>query len=229
MALDDLDGIANVSYSVQEQTSSPPAEDDLFAWYDFSEEDGTTPVTDLSGNGNDLGSGSYTGVSTDINGVQAGRFQDGDQVYTTNLSSTVTAPQTIAFVSEYVADSSGDDFNVVVNISGSDTGYVSYNTSNDNVDGRDGPGGAVTGGSQSDQLIVNKREQNDAILRTQGDKVDTGSQYTDLVDISLAKSLNNTSRRMDGKIGEVLIYPQDKSGIFGDIESYLADKWNITL
>jgi hypothetical protein len=30
-------------------------------------------------------------------------------------------------------------------------------------------------------------------------------------------------------VGEILVYPQDKSGIESDVEQYLSDKWGITL
>jgi len=54
-----------------------PDKADLHARYDFSEEDGATPVTDQTGNGFDL-SGSYSGVGVSINGVQAGDFDGVD-------------------------------------------------------------------------------------------------------------------------------------------------------
>jgi hypothetical protein len=44
----------------------------LIARYDFRKEDGTTPVTDQTGNGNDLTNGSYTGVEATLGGEQAG-------------------------------------------------------------------------------------------------------------------------------------------------------------
>lgn len=37
------------------------------------------------------------------------------------------------------------------------------------------------------------------------------------------------SQFFDVDVGEILVYPQDKSAVQSDVESYLSDKWGITL
>lgn len=51
-----------------------PDPENLLLRFDFSQEDGTTPVYDRSGNGLDLTGRSYSGVEVTINGIQAGEF-----------------------------------------------------------------------------------------------------------------------------------------------------------
>jgi hypothetical protein len=78
--------------------SEIPDSGDLIARYDFRKEDGTTPVTDQTGNGNDLTNGSYTGVEATLGGEQAGEFNGGnsDSVYA-SFSSNYSPPYSIFF------------------------------------------------------------------------------------------------------------------------------------
>src|SRR6056297_2933679 len=60
--------------------AGPDIPDSAIAQFDFREEDGTIPITDQTGNGNDLDSGSYSGVTASINGNQAGEFAESEFV-----------------------------------------------------------------------------------------------------------------------------------------------------
>jgi len=54
-----------------------PDEQDLHFRYDFSEEDGSMPVSDLSGNEHNLDDGTYSGVGNNIGDKQAAEFDRG--------------------------------------------------------------------------------------------------------------------------------------------------------
>jgi len=51
----------------------------------------------------------------------------------------------------------------------------------------------------------------------------------DLNGLTLGANTGGGSRNAGISVGELLIYPVDKSGIFSDVEQFLAAKWGITL
>jgi len=67
------------------------------------------------------------------------------------------------------------------------------------------------------------------ILRIDGTQVGSGdSGNSDATGMTLgARGDNDQFASVD--VAEVLFYPQDKSGIYSDVESYLSDKWAVTV
>lgn len=200
-----------------------PDSGDLHAHYDFTKEDGTTPVIDQSGNGNDL-SGTYSGVSRNINGVQAGDFDGGDDNLTTSFAAqsqpnhifTVVQPDSISGnVSPFDADTAA---NQLIFVTGSSNNWAIYS------------GAAVEDGSADTSAVIISGLYNGAssAIRVNGVETTGDAGTASLDGISLGARGDGTNP-FDGKIGEVLFYPQDKSGIVSDVESYLSDKWGITL
>jgi len=202
--------------------TSIPGSKDLQARYDFSASNGSTPVQDQTANGFDL-TGTFSGVTRSINGVQAGDF-DSDQL---NVSfSTVSQPTTIAIVAQH--DTVGSSSAVF----DADTGLNHLIRAED-----DGPffnmfAGNDLDGSTADtnpHIFVALFNGSNSILRVDGTQVASGDAGTRALDGVTLGSRGNGGNPFDGKMGECLVYPQDKSGIFGDIESYLSGKWGITV
>jgi hypothetical protein len=67
-----------------------------------------------------------------------------------------------------------------------------------------------------------------SVLRVNGTAFSGSINSAALDGISLG-ARGDGSDAMDGRMGEVLAYPQDKSGIVADIESYLSNKWGIPI
>lgn len=208
-----------------------PDSENLHAHYDFSEEDGTAPVTDQSGNGFDLGEGSYSGVNVDINGVQAGEFDGTDDGVWHDGSFTDLRPCTVYAVVEGDPDEQGDgaisalsdDFHMLLT-GGSDNnwGYSSEES--------------VNGTTESgDKLLTAIDEGDNAKFREEGDQKDEGSIGSEREVTKIGVGNQNVrsdfdGREFDGKIGEILLYEVDHDDdTADDVESYLADKWGITL
>lgn len=204
-----------------------PAAGDLEARYDFSVEDGSLPVTDQTGNGNDLG-GAYSGVSESINGVQAGDFDGVDDSVSVSFASAVSQPTTIAAVVR------------VNNITGSSDDFFDGSQSLESlirVEGSTGEWGVYSGNGVSSgvsadlnpHIFVVRFNGSSTEIRIDGTLVKTGSAGSSTLSGVTIGSRGGGSNYAESAIGEVLVYPEDKSGIYGDIESYLSDKWGVTI
>jgi len=199
-----------------------PDAQDLYAHYDFSKEDGSTTVTDQTGNGRDI-SGSYSGTSVDINGVQAGDFDGSDDNLSTTWS-TVSEPWHIFAVIQYKTES-GDILDGASQAESRMYGPVFG-------DWRLYQGGSsvvIGGTSDTNPHIIGGLFGSTDVLRLDGSQLasaDSGS--SDLTGLTVG-SRGNNEKYGDVKIGEILVYPQDKSDIQSEIEQYLSDKWGITI
>jgi hypothetical protein len=220
----------NEWYSVdRNQLGAIPDSGDLQARYDFSQEDGTTPVVDQTGNGYNL-TGDYQGVSRSINGVQAGEFTDST---TTNLS--------VSFSGDL-----SEPYHVFAVVNYDTTGFKVW------FDGKtkfeaglyeftDGwrlfQGNTVINGGTRDTnthvwnaRFANDTNQDDRLRLDKGNEVQVTGQagQTDLSGIVLG-SRGDNSDYFDGLIGEVLVYQTDKTAIETEIEDYLIGKWGVTI
>lgn len=202
-----------------------PDAGDLKAHYDFSQEDGSTPVTDRTGNGHDL-SGTYSGVSVDINGVQAGAFDGVDDLLQTTFSA-VSQPTTVFIVYELRSDDTGNKtfFDGGTQLEQAffddtqDGGYEIYAGS------RIGGGGSKSVTVDDPDVMSGLFNGSSSIMRFDGTEDATGDPGTQsLSGVTLGGQADDTSH-VNAKIGEVLVYPMDKSGIFSDVENHLIDKW----
>lgn len=204
-----------------------PDSESLHARYDFSQEDGTMPVSDLSDNGYDLVNGSYSGVTESINGVQAGEF---DGVDDSVWSDTVTSPGSLmVFMVLDAPDPFGSE-QVWYQGYESDGNYMSSGVqdgwhilSDDHVTGTDNP---------DVNLLTGVWDDNDGEIILREDGVQTASLSTSIRPhdvITLASENPYQDRYAEGAIGEVLVYPDIDMGRISDVESYLADKWGVSI
>ena len=207
-----------------------PDSEDLQARYDFSEYSGTSNFDDLTGNGYDLTNGSISSLSANINGRQAGEFDGVDDSVWSSTFSEVSEPVTFFLVAE--VDDSPNDLNTTIQSNSSEDDNIFYdNRGGENVWTLNADSGDLAGGEISDILITGLYDGSNSILRSNGVQVDSGSvEYTGLDVLGLgSREPKSSDRYFDGKIGEVLVYPMDKSGSFDEIESYLADRWSINI
>lgn len=202
-----------------------PDSEDLHAHYDFPQEDGAMPVTDQTGNGYDLTDGSYTGVGTSINGVQAGDYDGTDDATYTSFSE-VSQPTTVSLVIQL--ESTPGDF------------FDGFSGASELIRARDSTGnfGAFAGSNfdstfSSDtnaHIITVLFNGASSVFRIDGQNVASGDSGTNGLDgVTLGSRGAGSQNHSDIRIGEVLVYSQDKSSIFGDIDSYLSDKWGIAV
>jgi len=204
-----------------------PQEDDLYARYDFSQEDGALPITDQTGNGRALSNGQYSGVSANINGVQAGLFDGVDDSVWTSFT-TQNQPNHIFIIAEYVSLDTGGN-----------NAIFDANTANDNLVFADYGGqsgeynlyagsrlGGTTVADAGDIVVIGGLfDGAGSVLRLNGAQDDTGDVGAGGLDGVTLGSTGTQDNYANVKIGEVLVYPQDKSPTVADIEQYLIDKW----
>ena len=209
------------------QTYGIPDSEDLHSRYDFSEEDGSLPVTDLSENGHDLDNGDYTGVAEDINGVQAGEFDGVDDGVWTSVS-TVSEPITVAFVADINSD---DTFQRAVKLQDGPDGDLRSSADPSGDWEIESEGDDIQGGDVFDKLVIAHFDGGEGVLRVNGTEVANGDTpiTMDGINIGSRQIEDESSGYFEGAIGEVLIYDSNKSDIFDDIESYLSDKWGISI
>jgi len=200
---------------------------DLEAHYDFSQENGTVPVTDLSGNGVDLASGSYSGVGVNINGVQAGDFSgSSDVVYNHDGDLVIPEPSTVFMIFEVnsssVADrffdaDSANDFSFYHSGANVYTMGFDNNTNKVFASGNTPSAGDIT-------LLMGVKTSSQGILRYNQTQFTGSGSNSDQTGVTIG-ARGDLGFNSDIKVGEVLIYDGDKSGIAADVESYLIDKW----
>ena len=223
-------GLRGSLRSVSTGVPAIPDEQDLHAHYDFSQEDGSLPITDQTGNGRDIVNGGYSGVSADINGVQAGEF-DGtsDGVYTDQFASNLSPPYTYAYVAE-LNDPPNNELSIPVNSQFESTDLAQFIHRTDSLNTvQMGYGDILRGGSEFDTLVTGIFSSSGS-LRTMGVERDTGDTTGQSAEaVEIGSRGGGTDRNFDGKFGELLVYDGDKSSNIGEIEGYLADKWGITI
>jgi len=199
----------------------------LHANYDFSEESGTMPVQDRSGNGFDLDVGDYSGVTSTINGVQAGRFVTDDRVSIDAADYTSLSPPFTAYMVLELNNSSlrqscmqlGAPRPLVEFRPGSDgwrTVFSGNNLDTNNFD-------------SSYQVISTKVESSSATMMLEDNTFSTSTTGQDSTAIAIGGL--DGARYIDGAIGQMLVYDDSHdytTGIGADVLSFLSNKWGVT-
>lgn len=212
--------------------SAIPDSEDLHAHYDatalsLSDGDAVSTWGDESGNGHDLTAGTApTFVADGINGNPGVSF-DGADDFLDVVFSTLSRPNHIFVVVKFrsvpssttnVIDAETDtDRNVLLQDGNNDWGiYAGSSVKGSNADTNNHVLGALFDGASSNLRIDGTEDLSG----------DPGSQGLNGLTVGAEVNLNNYSP-ID--VGEILLYPQDKSSIVSDIEQYLGDKWGIAV
>lgn len=208
----------------------PPDYNDVLAHYDattlsLSDGDTVTSWPDQTGNGNDLSGTSNPSFDADgINGNAAVDFSLSNYLDVSFTSES--QPNTIYIVFRFDSFDSGgnnilyDSVNGSAHAHGNDqTEYVAFAGDTilvGTVDTSNHISGVLWDGSSS-------------TIRIDGSSLAVGNAGTGGLDGFVLGRDRNSGNESEVTVGEVIIYPQDKSGIYADIESYLSDKWGIGL
>ena len=89
----------------------------------------------------------------------------------------------------------------------------------------------LTGGSGDTEthIVSWMFDGSNSVARFDGTQVATGDAGASAINGVRLGARSDGTTNADMAFGEALIYNGDKSGIIGDIESYLSDKWGVTL
>jgi len=216
------------------QRNEIPDSEDLHARYDATElslSDGAdvTQLDDQTSNGYDLTPGSAPSyVESGINGNPAVRFEAGEFLNT--VFSTLSQPNHVFAVYRLRT----------VDLSTEQVLYDSEDSSERNLLTKDSTGNGtltifagsnIRGGSGDTNAHIHSGLFNGAssVAHEDGAEIingDAGGQGLNGLTLGARYDGGVTSF---ADIGELLIYPQDKSGIRTDVERYLSDKWGIVL
>lgn len=207
-----------------------PDSEDLHARYDATElslldTDPVTTWTDETGNGYDLtDNNSAPQYATDaINGNPAVSF-DGVDDYLDTTFSTLSQPNTVYIVfslnpindTQVIYDGEGN----LHGFGEGGDGILQMFAGNNVDDGAADSGNHIFGGLYDGPNSVG---------RLDGSQVLSGDAGASGLDGFRVAADNSASNFAEVLVGEILIYPQDKSGIQSDVEQYLSDKWEIAI
>jgi hypothetical protein len=209
-----------------------PDSGDLQARYDatelsLSDQDSVTTWGDETGNGHDLTAGTApTYISNGINGNPVVRFDGVDDVLDVAFASQSQPNQIfIAFEMVTVDDTASEG----IFDADTDGGHLVRARGNGNFSmfagsNLDGPATDTNA-----HIFGGLFDGANSTFRLDGSQANSGDPGSNALDgVTLGA---HGGRQFYGNVdvGEVLVYPQDKSGIQGDVEQYLSDKWGITL
>jgi len=199
-----------------------PDSENLQARYDWREASGTSGVTDLTGNGNDL-TGSYSGPNATIDGVQAGDFDGSDDLLTADFSSSNNEPYHIFFLAELQSTSAGEQSIWGPNPKPS-SGFVSFGDDPGTFEWfQGGESDASLGSSDTNAHIFGTLiDGSNSQLRIDGSDIATAdpSSSGGIDGLAVGGRADDVTHA-DIHIVEMLVYQVDESSNESDIEQYL--------
>ena len=214
--------------------STIPDEGDLHARYDttqlsLNDGDAVSTWTDETGNGYDLTAGSAPSyVASGLNGNPIVQF-DGSGNYLDAAFTTVSQAFHIFIVVTQRR----------INTSSSERYMGSADSTNwtfqqladaDDVNMFAGSNFNNSGVADTNAHIYScLYDGSNTTLRQDGTIIATGNAGTNGMDGLTLGTNNNGDNPAPIDVAECLVYPMDKSGVQSDVESYLADKWGITI
>jgi hypothetical protein len=219
------------SWTIPPAAPAIPDSGNLQAHYKFDEYDAgqTNNFKDFSENSYKLDNGSITGTDG-INSIQAGDFDSSsnDTVYMSNDFGSDITPVTIYAVVDLEGSEDGTEHNVVNTNDGNFTRF-GWNGSNWELY----QGNNIIGSNDATtSLITAVIDVADSKLREEGTTVatgDIGTRNVNFVGLGSAEP-ERSERYFDGQIGEVIFYNvRHSASTINEVESYLADKWSITI
>jgi len=210
-----------------------PDSEDLHARYaadELTASDGDSISTwpDETGNGFDLTGGTEpTYIASGINGNPVVRFNGVNQFLQTDWSA-ISQPNHIFIVFQILTLETGTENNI----------YDVFDSSNRHVFVQDSVSGGWTlfsginlrGGTADSDPHIHSHLFNgsNTQLRQDGADVfsgDSGSQS--MAGLTLGARFDG-GNAVNVDVGEILVYPQNKTTVQTDVESYLSNKWGIT-
>jgi len=200
---------------------------------DLSQSDGQTVSTwtDATGNGHDLTAGAAPTYKTSIiNGNPVVRF-DGVGDHLSTAFSTISQPNTIFGVFQLRSfDTSAIETIYGSENDNSDSTRQTLQQPNSN-DWRHYAGNTLDGGTPDTNAHVFTAQYDGAssYLRLDGSSEVSGDAGNEGLNGFQLGARWDVAAFGAVDIGEILIYPMDKSGIQSDVESYLSAEWGITV
>lgn len=207
-----------------------PDSGDLQAHYDWTQASGTSSVADQTSNGHDL-TGSYSGPTATINGNQAGEFDGADDYLDVSFGTTLSQPTHFFIVAQMTA--SPNEFNEI--ITGDDTTDRQAIAGDNDANGDDWTlfaGTRLNSGLTFDEtphIISGLFDGTNSVLRLDGTQIASGDAGANSLSGLTVGSHPFQFNYTAVNVGESLLYPMDKSGVQSDVESYLSNKWGITI
>jgi len=210
-----------------------PDSEDLHARYDvrvlsLSNNDSVTTWADETGNGHDLTAGTApTYIADGIDGNPVVRFGGVDEFLDVAFS-TISQPYSVFILFQFQSFDS-NDLNFVT---GPETGSGGLNFTSD-MTGNDtytiNSGSSIRGGTvdTNPSIFSNILDGASSAMRKNGSQIASGDAGGDGMQGLSVGDNGSGAENAEIDVVEILVYPQDKSGIQSDVEEYLDRDTNI--
>jgi hypothetical protein len=202
--------------------------------YDFSQEDGTTPVYDRSGNGLNLTGGFYSGVGVIINGIQAGGFDGvGDRVFEDLFGGSLDLP---APFSLFVVMDGPEQDGISIQISDTSTGGgdalfdSNHAGSPQTVDTTNDIAGGDLNETPSVFCLVAEEPNGHVFIRQDTQEVAAGNarilEEGNMDDFGIGGRMTD-EQFAQFNYGKIPLYAGNGSQRNMSVENYLIHRWNL--
>jgi len=216
-------------------SAEPPDSGDLRARYDaigLSKSDGDPVSTwsDTTGNANDLTAGVAPAYQSGaINSEPAVRFNGADEFLDVSFSQ-ISAPFHVFLVGVDLTGSNSAQTFFYDGTSEFEAGFFGDNSSFSNT-WTMFSGSRLQGGSEDANPHIWSMfwDGSNATLRLDGSQIAKGDPGSPVLNGFTLGSIGNQNKFGNVDIGEVLLYPTDKRSIESDAESFLSNRWGISI
>ena len=211
-----------------------PDSEDLHAHYDAttisaSDGDSISTWSDQTDNDHDLTAGAEPIYKTDIlNGNPIVRFDGVDDFLNVSFSEQ-SQPNTIFVVFQLNSVESSRNNHIIDANTGNNQAFFTDDSNDQNY--QLFAGNRIGGNTQSappeTYIASNLFNETSSEFRLNGTTDSTGDVGINNLDGITVGAQGGGDNNTEVDIGEILVYPSDKSQIFNDVESYLNDKWGV--
>lgn len=226
---------STVRASARRRVDALPDSEDLHAHFDatalnLSNNDSVSTWDDETGNGYDLTQATSadqpTYISDGINGNPSVSFRD---EYLDVTFSELTQPNHVFIVYQAFEGTSVSSWSAIYD--GESVGNRMAFALRDTNEWAMYAGNTISGGSIDEAEHIGNAlyDGGDGNLRIDGSQTVSGDVDSETPEGFRVGADQDASRHTDVDVGEILIYPEDKSDIESEVEEYLSDKWGISL
>jgi hypothetical protein len=223
-----IDGqsVMDVTMDGTQVFSAIPDSENLYALYDFREEDGSVPVDNQEGAAPTLTNGGYSGLDT-INSIQAGDFSGSSDTVYESLSSNLSQPFTVYATFDF----GGSDGSTIWggDIDDGSKGNLYLYKSNDGS-WKLFAGSAVISGTTTDSIqeISARVDGSNSVIREEGTQQGSGDAGSQAMNTMILGSRDTAREFWDDSLGIVALFDVAHSDTTMDeVDQWIMGKYNI--
>jgi hypothetical protein len=207
-------------------TAPIPDSEELHSYFDISDRDSINPLRNETTESDLATGGSPTLLTGQKNGLNVVSYDGANDFHEGVFNYSISPPYTMFLAFKWDETTFGNNKCFL------SAGDGSFRFLTRDEDYRMNSTNKITGGSTDTNWHIGTLywdNGSNSVLRIDGTQIVSGDagQYT-LGELGIGYN-DSGQNHIDSKLGELAIYPTDKTSIQNDVEQYLSDKWNISL